>query len=284
MTRIIYNRIPKAGSSTMSALFTAMSKVNNFTVVNDGDYFPTYDTLHHKLASLPDNSLYINHCNYMDGLPAAGNYVWINVDREPVDRDQSLFYYEVSDVRGKHGEDALRARKEDPCGCALMEYDSCIKFLANTAGCESRLVRPGPSRVFFSVPPDEGRAGREVPGFTAEQAFEVARSKYLFVGLTEQLDLTVKALEKLLPRFFKGMHAHFHANPENNSTAAAVLLKNKTKPTNSKTHTVLNGAISTAARALVEAHNPGEVALYRNITKLFWGKISQLLPEEINFL
>jgi hypothetical protein len=268
----------------MSALFQQMSTINNFTVVNDGNYFPDFRTLHNKIASLPDDSLYINHCNYMDGLPADGNYVWINVDREPVDRDQSLFYYGVSDVRGKRGEQELNARKLDPCGCALMEYDSCIKFLANTTGCESRLVRPFPSRLFFSLPSNESRALHEVPGFTAEQAFEVARSKYLFVGLTEHLDLTVMALEKLLPRFFKGMHAHFRASPEQQSTtAAAVLVRNKTKPKNSKTHTELNGAVSSAARELVEAHNPGEVVLYRNITKLFWGRISQLLPEEVFF-
>lgn len=197
-----------------------------------------------------------------------------------MDRDQSLHHYMVSEKRGEHGEDALNARMHDPCGCALMEYDACIKFLANSTRCEHRLVLRQPSLNFFSEPSGKSRV---VPGFTAEQAFEVARSKYMFVGLTEQLDLTVKALEQLLPRFFKGMYAHFRGDPTNNSTAEAVLLKNKTKPTNEKTHTELNGAISAKSRDLVEAHNFGEVMLYKNITKLFWWRISQLLPGEINF-
>jgi hypothetical protein len=273
----------------MSLLFLAMSKINNFTVVNDKPYFPAYEALQQKLLSLPDDTIYINHCNYMDSLPAHGDYVWINVAREPVDRDQSLFYYEVSDKRGKKGEDALRNRANNPCGCASMEYDECIKFLAATPSCKHLLVRPSTEQKFFSVPANttlddpHDLSSQYVPGFTAEQAFSVVRSKYHFVGLTEQMELTVKALEKLLPRFFKGMHAHFHANPTSNTTTAAALVANKTKPTNKKTHTELNGAVSTAARELVEAHNPGEMALYRNITRLFWWKISQLLPEEINF-
>jgi hypothetical protein len=272
----------------MTSLFIAMANRNNFTIHghNESDYFPLYQSLHQKLLSLPDNSVYINHCNYMDSLPSE-DYVWINVAREPVDRDQSFYYYSVSDNRGKRAEQALKDREQDPCGCAAMEYDTCIKFLATTPSCSGHLVRSSNAHSYFSVAPNStlvdkhGVIQHVLPGFAAEQAFDVIRKKYLFVGLVEQLELTIMALEKLLPRFFQGMHAHYRANIDSGNTAKVI--KNKTIITNAKTHTSLNGAVSTQARELVEAHNPGEVALYRNITKLFWWKISQILPEEINF-
>jgi hypothetical protein len=151
-------------------------------------------------------------------------------------------------------------------------------------------------------------------GFTAEKAFEVVRSKYLFVGLTEELELTIMALERLLPRFFTGALALYHSDAaaaaaataaaKKNSTAAttastkrattatssatttssgSAIRKNKTVMTNSLTHTALNGAISSQARAEVEKHNPGEVVLYKNITRLFWWKIGKILPDQVSF-
>jgi hypothetical protein len=323
MTRVIYNRIPKAGSSTLITLFAALSARNNFTIKSDNHYFPPYQALRETLLNMPDDSIYINHCNYMDSLPADGNFVWINVAREPVDRDQSYYYYEVSAIRGHLASEAFKNRKRDPCGCAYLEYDECIRFLASHHNCTDHLVRKDNARMYFSLPTNQSVAEHDMysqvqHGFTAQQAFEVVRSKYLFVGLTEELELTIMALERLLPRFFAGALDLYHtdaaatataaeiaAAKTNSSTAAATtskrpasatltsasgsssgnsaIRKNKTSMTNSLTHTALNGAISTAARQEVEKHNPGEVALYRNITRLFWWKVSQILPEQVSF-
>lgn len=67
MPRLIYNRIAKAGSTTMIALLTALSQINNFTLVNDDHYFPEPQSLRHRLEALPPDSVYINHCNFVPG-------------------------------------------------------------------------------------------------------------------------------------------------------------------------------------------------------------------------
>jgi hypothetical protein len=41
MPRVIYNRVAKAGSTSMAVLIAALSRVNHFQFVNDNKYFKT---------------------------------------------------------------------------------------------------------------------------------------------------------------------------------------------------------------------------------------------------
>ena len=67
MPRLIYNRIAKAGSSTMMTLIAALSHINNFTIYSYDPYWPTQDQLRKSLERLPPDSVYINHCNFVPG-------------------------------------------------------------------------------------------------------------------------------------------------------------------------------------------------------------------------
>ena len=67
MPSLVYNRIAKAGSTTMISLILALSRINDFTVVNDQNYFPKPEQLRRILERMPPDSVYINHCNFVPG-------------------------------------------------------------------------------------------------------------------------------------------------------------------------------------------------------------------------
>jgi len=102
---------------------------------------------------------------------------------------------------------------------------------------------------------------------TRELATARARERYLLVGLTEELDLTVKLLEKLLPHFFAG------------ATSLSSVPHRATSLTNSLTNTSLNGAISNRARAQI-AHKAknymDERLFYEDLKHHFFHRACQL--------
>lgn len=379
MTKVIYNRISKAGSTTMTALILALSKINDFTVVKDAHYFPSNHQLRPKLIDLPEDSIYINHCNYVSDLP--GEFVWINMMREPVERAASEFYYEVSETRGEHGLDDLHTREKDiPCGCPYDEFDECFRKRNIMKKCKDRMVFKSTQRAFFSEPRDvvlktnataaneyyrKGNSGankgsdagtgkrdggvggkkrrdrqgggarlqaepsdntvsdkagdahagvdadsrrslrdkqsrggtrsdkagekkprdprtvllahQSLPGWTADLAFQRIRDQYLFVGLTEEFELSVRMLEKLLPRFFANATAVYNKMSPKKSHANTTPLQNPV------THTTMNGAISTYVRDILTEYNAEEVGLYEKTKRLFWYKVGQILPNEIGY-
>lgn len=93
MSRVVYNRIGKAGSTAMTALIYILSKLNNFQILQEYNFYPSKEYLINRLTNLPNNTIYINHCHYIKNLPS--DIQWINIMREPIEREQSIFYYDV---------------------------------------------------------------------------------------------------------------------------------------------------------------------------------------------
>lgn len=283
MTRVIYNRISKAGSTTLTALILALSKINKFTVENDSEFFPTNTTLYNTLVTRPQDSIYINHCNYVENLP--NDFVWINMIREPLERAESLFYYELSPKRRSTAvAHDLKVRIHDGvCGCPYDEFDSCYRKRAQLPQCTARLALQSKASMYFSEASEHtGLRDSSVlyeqmlPGWTAEQAFERIRIQYLFVGLTEEFELSVRALEQLLPRFFANATAVYHGLKQDAHA-------NRTPDVNPKTNTTMGGAITTYVRELLTEHNAAEMNMYQKTKRLFWWKVAQILPNEINY-
>tara|TARA_B100000795_G_C22761736_1_gene423904 strand:- start:791 stop:1126 length:336 start_codon:yes stop_codon:yes gene_type:complete len=62
--RLVYNRVPKAGSSLMDNLIHKLSQRNNFNYVQDTDYLPNASALAERIAALPEGDVYINHAGF----------------------------------------------------------------------------------------------------------------------------------------------------------------------------------------------------------------------------
>ena len=133
---IVYNRVRKAGSSTMLHLLAKLHIRNEFHLVNDGSYHPGKTSLRNTLETLKNGSVYVNHCGFLAA--TSSNYIWINVVREPVSRMQSVFYYDVDPFsRGVAAvaREQHRRKEEGTCGCASLEFDACIRLRNATAEC-----------------------------------------------------------------------------------------------------------------------------------------------------
>jgi hypothetical protein len=125
--RLVYNRVPKAGSSLMDNLIHKLSQRNNFSFVQDTDYLPNASALAERIAALPEGDVYINHAGFDATAPA--DVAFMNLVREPIDRAVSLFYYGVDpDTRpADRAAECLQNRQDaGACGCAGQEADYCV--------------------------------------------------------------------------------------------------------------------------------------------------------------
>jgi hypothetical protein len=128
-TRLVYNRVPKTGSTTMKELFDRLAKRNNFEVHNDEEFLPDIRRLRGKIRALPKRTIYVNHCQFWPDAPS--DVGWINMVREPIDLAASSYYYSV-DAEARHSEkaalEALAERKAfGSCGCYKLEFDACVR-------------------------------------------------------------------------------------------------------------------------------------------------------------
>lgn len=244
--RVVYNRIGKAGSSSMISTLKALSKTNSFRVENHHNYNPSKAVMAQELGSLRNNTVYVNHAAFLNG--TARDLKWINVVREPIARWSSLFYYEVDISLRRGAADALAMRAKDPiCGCAGIEFHECIKVLSSH---NCTMTVPSQIKSFCE---DGEKCSRAL-------ATARARDSYLLVGLTEELEMTMKVMEKMLPHFFRGV------------TRIKKAPSKVTALTNRLTNTTMNGAIPDATRKLIQAHAVNymdEHLFYEDMKKLF---------------
>ena len=257
--RLVYNRIGKAGSTTMWSILAILVKRNHFNLkVPMSENNPSKDRLSQMLGQLKDNTVWIDHANFLKGNPshgAATNLTWINVVREPIERWKSMYYYEVSvAVRGSKAALAEKMRAKDrQCGCAKLEFHECIE-LRYKHNCSMGL----PSQISYFCETQER--------CTPELAMTRVNSSYLFVGLTEELTTTVALLEQMLPHFFRGAL-------ETSKRVGHALV---TPARNPLTGTHMEKApLTNQTRWLIAAGRGGanyahEVEFYHYVSQLFW--------------
>ena len=112
-TFLIYNRVPKTGSTTMQTILRKLKKVNNFELRSSKDYVSySKKTLEEQdfVAQILNSNLYQyihdGHYYYVpfekyanDFQLSQVNLLWFNIVRNPVNRFISEFYYERRNSR-----------------------------------------------------------------------------------------------------------------------------------------------------------------------------------------
>lgn len=197
---VLYNRVPKTGSTSLMNIAYELYKHNNFRVVGLKvvQYKHTLTTA--DQASLVANmsqqqlpALFHGHFAYFNPgrLGSSLSPVYINLVRAPLDRLVSHYYFL------RYGDDVLvnkvRAKEGD-----TTTFDACVA--AGGPDCD-------PRKLWLQVPFFCGSAPQcWDPG--SEWALATAKrnlaSQYLVVGVTEEMDSFVQVLEQLLPDFFSG--------------------------------------------------------------------------------
>ena len=194
-TVLLYNRVPKAGSSSMTSLINKLSSKHNFKLLGWFD-LPSHDfeavqaAVHDALAK-GEKTVIAQHFHFPEIIH--DDVAYINVLREPVSRCTSQYYYL------RYGDRREKDRKKVIEKYGDQTIDECIDS-GNHAACFNC---DGWKQSLFFCGPDGGECGDFSPNDVLTRAKEVIDSHYV-VGVIEDFEGTVAVMEKLFPTFFEG--------------------------------------------------------------------------------
>jgi len=206
---IVYNRIPKAGSSTLISLLSHLAKKNNFTLVLPTPYYNHPAARDAVLTALATGTRTVvcNHFNFPEILYGGSieahsinrnkqQIAYINVMRNPVDRCASYYYYT------RYGDRNRQLKKDIIDEYGNLTIDECVSKPYNEIkkcfNCKSD------TQALAFCGREGGGCSRATAEEVIEQAWENIQAHY-FVGITEDLHGTAEMLELLYPSFFRGI-------------------------------------------------------------------------------
>ena len=108
---LIYNRVPKTGSSTVQNLFALQSDVYNFTYYPSDSYWDRVNSVKNEMELIQflknyptDYLIYDQHTYFIDidAYDKEFKVNWINIVRDPIERFISEFYYNRQEERWKN--------------------------------------------------------------------------------------------------------------------------------------------------------------------------------------
>ena len=204
---LIYNRIPKTGSTSLMHLPYKLYKNNHLNVmfvnISGGPTSYTMSTKNqinfvHNITQWTARhpAIFHGHFAYVDvdkfKAETGAKTAYINVIRQPIERLISYYYFlrygddfRINKIRSKMGD--------------KVTFDECVA---------NRQPDCDPRKLWLQVPWFCGHSRRcwSPPGnsWALEQAKQNLVNKYWLVGVTEELDTFIEVLEWMLPKFFEG--------------------------------------------------------------------------------
>lgn len=202
LKRIIYNRVGKCGSRTMIQLMVTLAEQNKFKVIGSTRNQLLRIGLREQVEfvdfidQLQAPFIYHHHLHYVD-FKRFGSLqpIYINLIRDPLARLVSGYYFRrFGDYREGRTWNFKGTDKEKN-----QTFDECV--LNNMTECVD------PAKIFYIVPFFCGQESycRNPSKVAVRQAKINVIRNYLLVGVTEELEDFLFALEALLPEFFKGV-------------------------------------------------------------------------------
>lgn len=203
---VIYNRVPKTGSTSFVGIAYDLCKKNNFHVlhvnITSNNHVLSLSNQHKFVQNISrwdamKPALYHGHFAFLDfSRFGAKKPLFINIIRKPLDRLISYYYFlRYGDnfrpylIRRKHGD--------------TMTFNECVK--RNQPDCD-------PNNMWLQVPFFCGHSANcWKPGnkWALTEAKKNLVNNYLLVGVTEELDDFIRMLQLTLPRIFKGAMDHY---------------------------------------------------------------------------
>jgi len=199
-TVIIYNRIPKTGSTSFIKVVNHLYKENHFSSL--------YLNITSKTMLLTDEAWIVKNISLWKGIRPViihGHFgfphfakfgsplrpIFINILRDPLQRFVSYYYF----IR--YGDDFRPHKKRSRMGDRTT-LDECVK--KEKADCK-------PEKLWLQVPYFCGFNPRcWAPGnrWALDQAKRHLADSYFLVGISEEMEKFIRALDYTLPGIFKG--------------------------------------------------------------------------------
>ncbi|PIK49318.1 putative uronyl 2-sulfotransferase [Apostichopus japonicus] len=216
---IVFFAVPKTGSRSLSNPFNVLftSTLNySFTIV-PMDQRKTNDILTSYLLNMHEPAFIRGHFPVVQ-LPR--NYVGISVLRDPLERFISEFNFV------KYGDGQINASKliAHTAPDFLLTLDECVQ--QKSPFC-SREVVSSFTLSFFCGFDKRCRVANE---WTYRQATKNVEEKFVMVGVTEELDNTIKLLERLLPNMANGVEKIYNQKQKVNRQAYVTHTKEQPSP------------------------------------------------------
>ena len=242
---VVFNRVPKCGSSSLEAIIKRQATVERrFSFLRDKDFVNnSLDDAEQSLfartltdaAKSRTRTLYDRHVLYVDfasfGLPRP---VYINLLRDPLRMQVSAFYFWRQCICAtRQGFCSIAMATNPQSRAALCRADYTIDTLyANmsvrpTVGLMTRWFcghgkacgGVASHRDPYHQPP---LVSRRVRDEALRRALDNLRNQYLWVGVLERLEDSLRLLTKLLPGYFGRLvverAAREHVRPRSNSS------------------------------------------------------------------
>lgn len=274
---LIYNRVPKCGSTTMTTLIknlvnfhpdTHKYKVINDVEANRKNYLADDNMVKDFIKNVTDKtssekSVYIRHVHFVDFTKATSNSststnllqpVYINIIRDPVEHWISNYYYLRNGFQNSK-KDSKVSKKWDHSNIISeaernLDIQSCIDFkISSCINIYSDII------AFFC-----GNYSwcRKRDARALEMAKYNVRKNYVAVGLLEELDDTFKYFELSLPEYFNGLEWQYK------KSKAKLVTKSKTKHKKSESDDIKN--------YLTERLQP-EIEFYQYVKNLMYQRL-----------
>ncbi|CAN8025146.1 unnamed protein product [Ixodes persulcatus] len=201
--RLLYNRVPKCGSTTLVHLLRRLAKSNGFSHVHSKTYNQRLLSPEEQAQFVRDMSAapapysHDRHIYFVDfGQFGRPSPAYVNVIRDPVDRLVSSFYYRRAVATGVQG-------TGKPSRFWLSKvFQDCVR-----RGDEECTFAAGQTHRSLMMPYFCGhdvRCTTVGDPWALRTAMEHMDRHFAVVGVLEDMNATLALLERRLPAFFRG--------------------------------------------------------------------------------
>jgi len=211
---LVFNRVPKTGSTTLQTIMRQAAKVNGFLYVSSNDY------THHRLPTVTAERsfarglarllaggrrvafdrhvLWVNLTHHLRGVLRPSEIAYINLVRDPIATLTSAYYFEQDCSCRTHGQWCKGHKVE--CG---LDIDTAWRrwYHPTRARCLHQPAFFIQAFLCGHHPACSGACGVEAARGLIER---IISREYAVVGTLEDLPLFLAVLAKRLPQFFGG--------------------------------------------------------------------------------
>ena len=237
---IYFTSVQKCSTQTMYKLFQSLQSTNHFQAVSwvhkryplagSTDFF-------HNVTDRPLPSLHRREARYENftkfGFPLP---VYLSMVRHPVDRLVSLYYFRIFGSG-----DNTRVQKEWLAKwkhCRNTSLDDIVDSIQESNMVNARMLLHSDKQIHKCWPRltlqhnffCDGNCWTHHFNIRFKMAMRTVISEYLVVGTSEDLELYLQCIERLMPRFFKGIFDNYKKSESLLRRKFKTLMKRKLKP------------------------------------------------------